>query len=83
MRHLNEVTRAVTLIKKVWTLLHDAVDLNVPQSFIHRLWSRYDETGQFTRRVGQSHGRMTIPQDDRYLTTYALRRRSVTARELQ
>jgi hypothetical protein len=30
-----------------------AIDLNVPPSLIHCMWNRYDETGQFTRRVGQ------------------------------
>jgi hypothetical protein len=60
------------------------VDLNVSPSVIHRLWNHYDETGQFTRRVGQGHGRMTTPQDDRYLTIGALRRHlAATAGELQ
>jgi Transposase. len=59
------------------------VDRNVSPLVIHRLWHRYDETGQFTRRVGQGRERMTSLQDDRYLTIRALRRRSATARELQ
>ena len=83
MRHLTEVqvARAVTLIQEGWTFRCVALDLNVSQSVIHRLWNHYDRTGQFTSRVGQGHGRMTTPQDDQYLTIYALQRRS--ARELQ
>jgi Transposase and inactivated derivatives len=85
MRHLKEfqVARAVTLIREGWTFRCVAVDLNVSSLVIHHLWNRYDETGQFTKRVGQGRGRMTNPQDDRYLSICALRRRSATARELQ
>jgi Transposase and inactivated derivatives len=85
MRHLNEVqvARAVTLIQEGWTFHRVAVYLNVSPSIIHHLWNRYDETGHFTRRVVQGRGPMTTPQDDRYLTICALRRRSATVRELQ
>ena len=63
MRHLNEVqvARVVTLIQEGWTFRRVAVDLNVSPSVIHRLRNRYDETGRFTRRVWQGHGRMTNP----------------------
>ena len=85
MRYLNEVqvARAVTLIHEGWTFRRVDVDLNVSPSVIHRLWNHYNETGQFTWRVGQGRGRMTTPQDDRYLTICALRRHSATAREFQ
>ena len=61
MRHFNEaqVARAVTLIQERWTFRRVAVDLNVSLSVILRLWNHYNETGQFTRRVGQGHGHMT------------------------
>jgi Transposase. len=59
------------------------VNLNTSPPVIHRLWNRYDKTGQFTRRVGQGRGRMTTPQDDWNLIIFAFRRRSATARELQ
>jgi Transposase. len=85
MRHLNEVQviRAVTLIQKEWTFCRVAVDLNVSPSVIHCLWNHYDETGQFTRRVGQGRGHMTSPQDDQYLTIRMLWHHSGTAREQQ
>ena len=81
MRHLNEiqVSRVVTLIQEGWTFCCVALDLNISPSVIHRLWNHYDETGQFTRRIGQGRGRMTTAQDDRYLTTCALQSRSTTA----
>ena len=71
------------MIQEGWTFRRVAVDLYVSPSVIHRLWNHYDETGQFTRRVGQVRGRMTTPQVDRYLTICALRRRSATAREMK
>jgi Transposase. len=85
MRHFNEaqVARAVTLIQERWTFRRVAVILNVFPSVIHHLWNHYNETGQFTRRVGQGSGCMTTPQDDQYLTICALQRYSATARELQ
>ena len=61
MSHVNEVqvAMAVTLIQDGWTFRRVAVDLNVsPMSVIRRLWNRYDETGQFTMRVGQARGRI-------------------------
>ena len=79
MRHL-DFTRAVTLIQEGWTFHRVAVDLNVSPSVIHRLWNRYDEKDW---RVGQGRGRMTTPQDDRYLTICALWHHSATAIELQ
>jgi Transposase and inactivated derivatives len=73
MRHLNEVqlARAVSLIQEGLTFRRVAVDLNVSPSVIRRLWNRYDETGQFTRRVGQGRGCMTTPQDDDHLCVAA------------
>jgi hypothetical protein len=70
MRHLNEVqvARAITLIQERWTFRCVAVYLNVSPSVIHHLWNYYNETSQFTRRVGQGCGCMTTPQDDQYLT---------------
>ena len=85
MGYHNEVqdARAITLIQEGRTFGHFAVDLKVIPSVIHRLWNHYNATVQFTRRVGQGHGCMTTPQDDRYLTSCALRHHSATTRELQ
>ena len=81
LRHLNEVQ--VALIQEGWTFIRITADLNVSPSVIHRLWNHYDETGQFTRKVGQGRGRMTTPQDDHYLTICVLQHHSPTTRELQ
>ena len=72
MRLLNvvQVARAVALAQEEWIFCRVAVN-------------RYDETGQFTRRVGQGGGRMTTPQNNQYLTICALWCGSPTARELQ
>ena len=66
MRHLNEVkvARTVILIQEGWTFHHVAVDLNVSPSVIHRLWHRYNETGEnwtFKRWNGQQCVPTLIP----------------------
>ena len=61
MRHLNEV-QDPRAIQEGWTFSRVAVDLNVFPSVIHRLWNRYDETGQFTMRVKRGRGHMITPQ---------------------
>ena len=85
MRYLSDVqvARVVTFIQEGWNFRRVAEDLNVSPSVIHRLWNRYNETGQFTRQVGQGRRRISMSIDDRYLAISALRRRTVTARELQ
>ena len=55
----------------------------VSQSVILRLWTRFQETGRYTRRPEQGRQRMTTPQEDRYLPISALRNRFATARQIQ
>ena len=57
--------------------------LGVSQSVVARLWSRFQETGRYTRRPGQGRGRCTTDAQDRYVRTLALRNRQSTATRIQ
>lgn len=82
--HLNEVqkARAVALIESGRSFRFVAMDLHVSPSVVHRLWTRFRETGGYTRRAGQGRKRKTTPQQDRFLVISVLRRRTSTARDL-
>ena len=84
MMHLNEVqkARAVALIESGRYFRVVAMDLHVSPSVVHRLWTRFRETGGYTRRAGQGRKRKTTPQQDRFLVISVLRRRTSTARDL-
>ncbi|CAF4805054.1 unnamed protein product [Pieris macdunnoughi] len=58
-------------------------DLGVAPSVIYRLWKRYRETGEYSRRRGQGRKRKTTRLQDRYIVNCALRNRTTTARDLQ
>jgi len=57
--------------------------VGVSQSVVARMWRRYKETGQFTRRPGQGRSRCTTDADDRYIRLLALRNRRGTATRFQ
>lgn len=80
-RHLEatDVARAVQMIENGFTQREVAAVLDVSRSVVSRLWRRYQETGEFTRRPGQGRHRSTTPRQDRYLRTLALRNRQCTA----
>lgn len=55
-----------------------ATVLDVSRSLVSRSWSRYQETGEFTRRPGQGRHHIKTPRQDRYLRTLALRNHQCT-----
>ena len=60
-----------------------AEDLSVSPFVIHHLWNHYNETGKFTRWIGQGHHCIKTRHGDRYLVISALGHRTVSARQLQ
>ena len=58
---LPDVARAVQLLEDGERLRVVARRLDVSPSVVSRLWRRYQETGEYTRREGQGRSRMTTP----------------------
>ena len=56
----NDVARAVGMLKMGFQQHQVADILGVSQSVVARLWSRFQETGRYTRCPGQGRGRCTI-----------------------
>ena len=55
---------------------------DVSRSVVARLWRRYQETGEFTRREGEGRHRLPSKKEDQYLRNLALRNLQYTARRL-
>ena len=53
------------------------------RSIVARLWRRYQETSEFSRREGHGRQRMMSQRKDRYLRNIALRNQQYTTRRLQ
>ena len=80
-RFLEEVE--VALLESGYTQRIVAEHFDVSRSVVARLWRHYQETGEFTRRVGQGQHRMMSQREDQYLRNLALRNRQYMARRLQ
>lgn len=78
-----DVTRAVQLLEDGATQRTVAERFGVARSVIARLWTRFQETGLYSRRPGQGRGRITSDREDRYLRRLARTGRQSTARRLQ
>lgn len=78
-----ESVKAVTLIQEGRTQSFVAQQLGFTQSAISRVYQRYLETGQYTRRPGQGRKRATNAVQDRFIRLNALRTRFLTTRALK
>ena len=70
-----DVAQAVALLENGSTQTTTAEGFHVSRSVIARLWRRYQENGEYSRRKGQGRVRITTHREDRYLRNLALRNR--------
>lgn len=78
-----QVARIVALIEDGRSQTYIATVMGINQSSVSRAVGRYRETGSYRRRPIPGRPSCTTPADNRYLRLQALRRRHVTARQLQ
>ena len=78
-----QVAQAVQLVQDGTPVRVVARRFGVSPSTVSRLWTRFRETGLYTRRPGQGRIRLTTPRQDRYLRVRVGRHRRSTARDLQ
>ena len=78
-----DVARAVEMLKMDFPQRQVADIVGVSQSVVAQLWFRFQETGRYSRRHGQGHGRCTTDAQDRYILTLALRNRQSTTTRIQ
>ncbi|KFM60066.1 Transposable element Tcb1 transposase, partial [Stegodyphus mimosarum] len=64
------------------TELEVSDELGIAQSIISRLWQRFQEDGNVSRRYSTGRPRVTTPNEDRYLAVTAKRNRRSTASDL-
>lgn len=79
----DQVIRIITLIEEGYSQRHVAHALGVNQSSVSRALARYREIGSCERRPVPGRPRCTTRGDERFVTLQALRRRHLTARQLQ
>ncbi|KFM57751.1 Transposable element Tc1 transposase, partial [Stegodyphus mimosarum] len=64
------------------TQLEVSDELGIAQSVISRLWQRFQDDGNVSRRYSTGRPRVTTPNEDRYLAVTAKRNRRSTASDL-
>lgn len=79
----NEVATAVQLLEDGERARVVVRRFDVSPSLVYRLWTHYQETGQYTRRQGQGRSRMTTPRQDSYLVMLSHRKCMSTAQSLE
>lgn len=85
MRRLtqNEGLRALGMLQVGTTQTVVARTMNVSQSVISRLWSRYRATHSVNDRRRSGRPRATTHAQDRFIRTLALRNRVITANQIR
>ncbi|GFS82128.1 transposable element Tcb1 transposase [Trichonephila clavipes] len=83
-KHLDDFLR-VRIIGRLEcrrTQLEVHEELGITQSFISRLWQRFQDDGNVSRCYSTGRPRVTTPNEDRYLAVTAKRNRRSTASDL-
>lgn len=75
--------RAVTLLKEGLSQRSVANRLQVSRRAIQNLWSRYQETGNLSRRPGSGRQRSTTVREDRFIARTALQERFTSGPRVQ
>ena len=85
MRRLTEAEhwRAIGMLQTGSTQVQTANVMATLQSFVSRLWARYQTTGAAADLQRSGHPRSTNGRDDRLVVNQALRNRSFTSTNLQ
>ncbi|KFM73508.1 Transposable element Tcb1 transposase, partial [Stegodyphus mimosarum] len=75
--------RSAKELSAVWAYPTGVSDeLGIAQSVISRLWQRFHDDGNVSRRYSTGRPRLTTPNEDRYLAVTAKRNRRSTASDL-
>lgn len=84
-RHLpvTEVARIIALLEEGFSMRYVAQRVHVSVSVVSRAWSRYQETGHYTRREGSGRRRITTIRQDRDIVRLVTQRRTITARSVR
>lgn len=78
----SDVARIVASLKEGMSQRHLAERLNINQSTISRIWTRYRETGKYDRRIGSGRKRATTAREDRDLARAAILNPALTTRQI-
>jgi transposase len=74
----SQVAQLVVLAQKGYTQRQLAEKFQTSQAAVYRVLQRYEETGTYTRQVGQGCKRKTSTREDHFLSLQARRKRFVT-----
>ncbi|KFM58912.1 Transposable element Tcb1 transposase, partial [Stegodyphus mimosarum] len=82
--HLDDFLRGIIIgrLECGRTKLKVSDELGIAQSVISRLWQRFQDDGNVSRRYSTGRPRVTTPNEDRYLAFTAKRNRRSTASDL-
>lgn len=74
----DDIAKSIALHEDGRSVRYIAAALHTARSTVHDAIKRYQETGQYTRRVGSGRHRSTNDRDDRFIVSTALRDRRQT-----
>ncbi|GFX10223.1 transposable element Tcb1 transposase [Trichonephila clavipes] len=75
-KHLDDFLRGRIIGR---TQLEGSEELGIAQSVISRLWQRFQDDGNVSRCYSTGRPRVTMPNEDRYLTVTARNKRSTAS----